>query len=402
MDVYILGAKRTPIGVFGGSLKDIPAPKLAAIAIKSVIEQANIDVEDINETVVGNILMAGQGMGPGRQASIYAGIPDKVPAYAVNMLCASGMKAIMLGATEIALGKSDLIVAAGMENMSQAPYLLPYRSRFGLKFGDVKLEDYMIKDGLTDIFNQVHMGMTAEVLAEEYKISRQEQDEFAYKSQMKAKVAIEEGRFIDEIVPVEIKQKKEVKLFSTDEHPRFSVTMETLAKLRPAFKKEGTVTAGNASGINDGASAVILGSERYIKENNLKPLAKVVAWAQTAVEPMKMGIGPVSATEKVLHEAKLNMKDIELIELNEAFAAQSLAVWKGWQDKFSISAEWLNKRVNVNGGAIAFGHPIGCSGNRIIVTLLYEMKKRDLDVGLATLCVGGGMGTAVILKNVRS
>ncbi len=402
MDVYILSAKRTPIGEFGGSLKDISAPRLAAIAIKSALEQSGVNIQDIDETIVGNILMAGQGMGPGRQASIYAGIPDKVPAYTVNMLCASGMKAIMLGATEIALGKSDLIVAAGMENMSQAPYLLPYRSRFGLKFGDIKLEDCMIKDGLTDVFNQVHMGMTAEVLAEEYKISRQEQDKFAYQSQMKAKAAVEEGRFKDEIVPVEIKGKKEVKLFNTDEHPRFDVTLETLAKLRPVFKKEGTITAGNTSGINDGASAVILGSERYIKENNLKPLAKVVAWAQTAVEPMKMGIGPVSATEKVLNEAKLNMKDVELIELNEAFAAQSLAVYKGWQEKFGIDKEWLDERVNVNGGAIAFGHPIGCSGNRIVVTLLYEMKKRDLDIGLATLCVGGGMGTAVILKNVRS
>jgi len=399
--VYILGAKRTAIGKFGGSLKDISAPKLAAIAAKSAMEQAKIEPKDVDETIVGNILMAGQGMGPGRQASIYAGIPVETPAYAVNMLCASGMKAIMIGAVDILASEADLVIAGGMENMSQAPYLIPYKVRFGTKFGDAKLIDHMVYDGLTDVFNQVHMGITSEKLAEDFKISREEQDAFGYRSQMKAKTAIETGRFEDEIVPVEVKDKKQTKRFDTDENPRFDTSLEKLAKLHPAFKKNGTVTAGNASGITDGASAVVLASEDFVEKKGLKPMAELVAWAQAAVEPMMMGIGPVPATEKALMEAKMSMADIELIELNEAFASQSLAVYKEWQEKFGVSKKWLEERTNVNGGAIALGHPIGCSGNRIVVTLLYEMKKRALDVGLATLCVGGGMGTTVILKNIR-
>ena len=397
-DVFILGAKRTPIGTFGGSLKDIPAPKLAALVIKESLKQAKISPEEVDEVVVGNILMAGQGMGPGRQASIYAGIPSEVPAYTVNMMCASGMKSIMIGATDIALGEADLVVTAGMENMSQAPFLVPYKVRFGTKFGNMELLDHMIWDGLRDVFNGIHMGLTAEVLAEEFEITREEQDMFAYESQMKARKAIEEGRFKEEIVPVEIVEKKEKRIFNIDEHPRPNVTLEKLSSLKPAFKENGTVTAGNASGINDGASSVILASEEFVEKKGLKPLAKIVAWSQAGVDPLRMGLGPVPATEKVLKKAKLSFQDLELIELNEAFAAQSLAVIRKWCEIFGVSRDWIMSRLNVNGGAIALGHPIGASGNRIVVTLIYEMKRRNLKIGLATLCVGGGMGTSLLIE----
>jgi len=397
-NVFILGAKRTPIGTFGGSLKDIPAPKLAALVIKESLKQAKISPEEVDEVVVGNILMAGQGMGPGRQASIYAGIPSEVPAYTVNMMCASGMKSIMIGATDIALGEADLVVAAGMENMSQAPFLVPYKIRFGTKFGNIELLDHMIWDGLRDVFNGIHMGLTAEVLAEEFEITRKEQDTFAYESQMKARKAIEEGRFKEEIVPVEIVEKKEKRIFSIDEHPRPNVTLEKLSSLKPVFKENGTVTAGNASGINDGASSVILASEEFVEKKGLKPLARIVTWSQAAVDPLRMGLGPVPATEKVLKKAKLSFQDLELIELNEAFAAQSLAVIKKWCEIFGVSKDWIMSRLNVNGGAIALGHPIGASGNRIVVTLIYEMKRRNLKIGLATLCVGGGMGTSLLIE----
>ncbi|HDG61616.1 MAG TPA: acetyl-CoA C-acetyltransferase, partial [Thermotoga sp.] len=394
-DVFILGAKRTPIGTFGGSLKDIPAPKLAALVIKESLKQAKVSQEEVDEVIVGNILMAGQGMGPGRQASIYAGIPSEVPAYTVNMMCASGMKSIMIGSTDIALGEADLVVAAGMENMSQAPFLVPYKVRFGAKFGNMELLDHMIWDGLRDVFNGIHMGLTAEVLAEEFEITREEQDMFAYESQMKARKAIEEGRFKEEIVPVEVVEKKEKRIFSIDEHPRPNVTLEKLSNLKPVFKEGGTVTAGNASGINDGASSVILASEEFVEKKGLKPLARIVAWSQAAVDPLRMGLGPVPATEKILQKAKLSFQDLELIELNEAFAAQSLAVIKKWCEIFGVSKDWIMSRLNVNGGAIALGHPIGASGNRIVVTLIYEMKRRNLKIGLATLCVGGGMGTSL-------
>lgn len=397
-NVFILGAKRTPIGTFGGSLKDIPAPKLAALVIKESLKQAKVSHEEVDEVIVGNILMAGQGMGPGRQASIYAGIPSEVPAYTVNMMCASGMKSIMIGATDIALGEADLVVAAGMENMSQAPFLVPYKVRFGAKFGNMELLDHMIWDGLRDVFNGIHMGLTAEVLAEEFEITREEQDMFAYESQMKARKAIEEGRFKEEIVPVEIVEKKEKRIFSIDEHPRPNVTLEKLSSLKPVFKENGTVTAGNASGINDGASSVILASEEFVEKKGLKPLARIVAWSQAGVDPLRMGLGPVPATEKVLKKAKLSFQDLELIELNEAFAAQSLAVIKKWCEIFGVSKDWIMSRLNVNGGAIALGHPIGASGNRIVVTLIYEMKRRNLKLGLATLCVGGGMGTSLLIE----
>jgi len=401
VNVYIIGARRTAIGTFGGSLRDVPAPQLAATAIKEALKQAGVPPEEVDEAIVGNILMAGQGMGPGRQASIYAGIPAEKPAYTVNMLCGSGMKAIMIGATDITVGEADIVVAAGMENMSEAPYLVPYRARFGSRFGNMELVDHMVWDGLTDVFNGVHMGLTAETLAEEFNISREEQDLFAYESQMKAKRAIETGRLKDEIVPITVKTRKGEVVFDTDEHPRFDVTLEKLAQLKPAFKKDGTVTAGNASGINDGASAVILASERAVEKLGLKPLARVVGWAQAGVDPMRMGIGPVPATEKLLAKTGYSFNDIELIELNEAFAAQSLAVIKGWEKLFGVSREGILKKLNVNGGAIAFGHPIGASGNRIVVTLFYEMKKRDVRLGLATLCIGGGMGTAVLIENLE-
>ncbi len=399
--VYILGAKRTAIGTFAGSLRDIPAPQLGAIAAKGAIAQSGVPVEDFDETIVGCILTAGQGMGPGRQVSIYAGIPVEKPGYTVNMLCGSGMKAVMIGATDIELGEADVVLAGGIENMSQAPFLLSYRARYGLKFGSQELQDHMILDGLTDVFNKVHMGVTAEALVEEFGISREEQDEFAYNSQMKAKAAIESGKFKDEIVPVEIPDKKGVKIFDTDEHPRFDVTLDSLAKLKPAFKPNGTITAGNASGINDGGSAIVLASGRYVEKRGLKPIGRIVAWAQAGVDPMRMGFGPVPATEKVLKKAGMSFEDIELIELNEAFAGQSLAVIKGWERAFGVTKDWIMQRTNVNGGGIALGHPIGASGNRIIVTLLYEMKKRHLKYGLATLCIGGGMGTAVIVENIE-
>ncbi len=397
--VYIVGAKRTAIGAFGGSLKNIPAPRLGATAIKAAIEQAKIVPEEVNETIVGNVLMAGQGMGPGRQASMYAGIPAEVPAFTVHMVCGSGMKAIMIGATDIIAEEADLVVAAGMENMSQAPYLLPAKVRFGAKFGDMKLVDHMIYDGLTDVFNQVHMGITAEEIAKRLKISRQEQDEYALESQNRARKAIAAGKLKDEIVSIEVKEKKGMRIFDVDEGPR-ETNLEKLAKLRSAFKKDGTVTAGNSSTINDAASAVILASEDYVKAHGLKPLAEIISWGQGGVDPMIMGLGPVPATDNALKKAKLSFKDIGLFEANEAFAVQTLGVMRNWERMYSVTKDYIMERTNVNGGAIAFGHPLGCSGNRITVTLLYEMIKRDLEFGLATLCIGGGMGTAVILKRV--
>ncbi|WP_036223681.1 acetyl-CoA C-acetyltransferase [Mesoaciditoga lauensis] len=397
--VYIVGAKRTAIGVYGGSLKDIPAPKLGAEAIKAAMEQAKIDPKEVDETVVGNVLMAGEGMGPGRQASIYAGIPVEVPAFTVHMVCGSGMKALMIGATDIIAGQADLVVTAGMESMSQAPYLVPGKVRFGTKFGDVKMIDHMVYDGLTDVFNQVHMGITAEEIAQRLNISRQEQDEFALESQNRARKAVASGRLKDEIIPIEVKVKKETKVFDTDEGPR-ETSLEKLSKLRPAFKKDGTVTAGNSSTLNDGASAIVIASEEYVKAHGLTPLAEIVAWGQGGVDPMVMGLGPVPATDNALKKAGLSFKDIQLFEANEAFAVQTLGVMRNWQEMYSVTKDYIMERSNVNGGAIAFGHPIGCSGNRITVTLLYEMMKRDLELGLATLCIGGGMGTAVIIKRV--
>lgn len=397
--VYILGAKRTAIGALGGSVKDVSAPKLGAQAIKAAISQSGVDPKEIDETIMGNVLIAGQGMGPARQASIYAGIPVEVPAFTVHMVCGSGMKATMIGATDIMSGEADLVVTGGMESMSQAPYLVPAKVRFGAKFGDMKLTDHMVYDGLTDVFNQVHMGITAEEIAKRLNISREEQDELALESQNRAKKAIEDGKFKDEIVPIEIKERKGTKIFDTDECPRETST-EKLMKLRPAFQKNGTVTAGNSSAISDGASSIVLASEDYVRAHGLKPLAEIISWGQGGVDPIVMGLGPVPATDKALKKTNFSFKKIELFEANEAFAVQTLGVMRNWQEMYSVTKDYIVERSNVNGGAIALGHPIGCSGNRITVTLLYEMMKRDLEFGLATLCIGGGMGTALIIKRV--
>jgi len=397
--VFVVGAKRTAIGVFGGGLKNVPATKLGSIAIKAALEQSGIEVSDINEVIMGNVLIAGQGMGPGRQASIYAGIPAEIPAYTVHMVCGSGMKSIILGAKDIAYGEAEVVVAGGMESMSQAPYLVNYKTRFGAKFGDMTMVDHMVSDGLTDVFNHVHMGITAEEIVSRYDISREEQDEYALESQNRARNAIAAGKFKDEIVPVEVVERKVTKIVDTDEGPR-ETSLEKLAKLRPAFKKDGSVTAGNSSTLNDGASAIVLASEDYVKAHNLTPLAEIIAWGQGGVDPIVMGLGPVPATDNALKYAGLKFTDIDLIEANEAFAAQTLGVIRNWNKMYGVSKEYILERANVNGGAIALGHPIGCSGNRITVTLLYEMMKRNLELGLATLCIGGGMGTAVIIKKV--
>jgi acetyl-CoA C-acetyltransferase len=396
--VFIVGAKRTAIGTFGGTLKDVPAVDLGVTASKAAIEQSKVDPKNIEETIMGCILTANQGMGPGRQVSIGAGVPIESPAYLVNMLCGSGMKSTMIGAQDILFGEADLVLTGGMENMSISPYMLD-RARFGYRMGNGTIVDHMIRDGLTDVFNDYHMGVTAENLAEKYGISRLEQDEFALESQNRAKEAIAAGRFKDEIAPVVIKGRKGDVVFDTDEHPR-ETSMEILKKLRPAFKKDGSVTAGNSSGINDGASATVLASEEAVEKFGLKPIAEIVAYAQAGVDPAFMGYGPVPAVEKALKKASLDIKAIDLIELNEAFASQSLSVLKGLMEIYGVSKEWLLERTNVNGGAIALGHPIGASGNRIIVTLLHLMEKRNLEFGLASLCIGGGMGTAVVVKRV--
>ncbi len=396
--IFITGAKRTAIGTMGGTLKNTSAVELGVIAAKAAMKQSKVNPEEIDETIVGNILSAGLGMGPGRQVSIYAGVPQEKPGFSVNMLCGSGMKSVMLGATDILAGEAECVLCGGTENMSMAPYLLT-NGRFGYRLGDGKIVDHMVNDGLTDIFNHYHMGMTAENIGDKYAISRQEQDQFAFESQEKTAKAIEEGKFKEEIEPVVIKGKKADIVFEVDEHPRLT-GLDKLANLKPAFKKDGAVTAGNASGINDGASMTVLMSEEKCQQTGITPMAELVAFAQYGVDPAYMGLGPVGAIKKVLQKANMKLKDIELIELNEAFAVQSLGVIKDLTQEHNVSKEWLMERTNVNGGAIALGHPIGCSGNRIIVTLIYEMKKRNLKYGLASLCIGGGMGTAVIIKNL--
>ncbi|AHC15347.1 acetyl-CoA C-acetyltransferase [Salinispira pacifica] len=397
-NVYIVAAKRTAIGTFGGSFKKTPATQLAAEAIREVIKDAGVPAGDLGEVIVGNVLTNGQGMGPGRQASIYAGVPDHVPAYTVNILCGSGMKTIMLAADNIRLGEHGLAVAAGMENMSMAPFTVPSSARWGNKLGAMQVEDSLIQDGLTDVFNNYHMGVTAENIVRKHSISREEQDAFAAESQRRAGEARDSGRFKDEIVPVEVKDRRKTVTVDTDEHIRTETTVESLAGLKPAFEKEGTVTAGNASGLNDGGSAVLLASESAVKKYGLKPMAQLIATSQAALDPSIMGLAPAPAVTKVLEKAGMSLKEMELIELNEAFAAQSLGVLKELSADHEVSMEWLKERTNVNGGAIALGHPLGASGNRITVTLLHEMKKRGLKYGLASLCIGGGMATALIVK----
>ena len=389
-EVVIASAVRTPIGSFGGALKDVSAADLGALVIKEAINRAGIKGETVDEVLLGNVIQAGLGQNIARQAAVKAGLPVEVPAMTINMVCGSGLRTVALAAQMIKAGDVDIVIAGGTENMSQAPYLLK-TSRWGQRMGDGKMVDSMINDALTDAFNNYHMGITAENIAEQWNLTREDQDQFAVNSQLKAEAAIKAGKFKDEIVPVLIPQRKgEPKVFDTDEYPKFGATVEGLAKLRPAFKKDGTVTAANASGINDGAAAFVVMSAEKAKELGVTPLAKIVSYGQKGLEPSIMGYGPFHATKKALEVANLKVEDLDLIESNEAFAAQSLAVAKDLN--FDMS------KVNVNGGAIALGHPVGASGARILVTLLHEMEKRDSKKGLATLCIGGGMGTALIVE----
>ncbi|KCZ66930.1 acetyl-CoA C-acetyltransferase [Clostridium sporogenes] len=389
-NVVIASAVRTPIGKFGGTLKSVSAIELGSIVIKEALKRAKVKPEEVDEVIMGNVLQAGLGQNSTRQSAVAAGIPVEVPSFTINKVCGSGLRSVSLAAQLIKLGDDDdIVVAGGTENMSAAPYLLE-KARWGQRMGDGKIVDEMIRDGLWESFNDYHMGVTAENIAEQWGITREDQDEFSAKSQQKAEKAVKEGRFKEEIVPVVIKSKKGETVFDTDEFPRFSTTKESLSKLRPAFKKDGTVTAGNASGINDGAAALVIMSEEKAKELGVKPLAKIVSYGSSGVDPKIMGYGPFYATKKTLEKANLKIEDMDLIEANEAFAAQSLAVAKDLG--FDMD------KVNVNGGAIALGHPIGCSGARILTTLLYEMGKRDSKHGLATLCIGGGMGTAIIVE----
>ncbi|MGG1675056.1 acetyl-CoA C-acetyltransferase [Neobacillus sp. NRS-1170] len=389
-EVVIVSAVRTALGNFNGSLKNISAPELGATVIKGALEQAGVKPEQVDEVIMGNVLQAGLGQNPARQAAFQAGIPESVSSMTINKVCGSGLKAVHLATQAILAGDAEIVVAGGMENMSQAPYLLK-NARDGFKMGDQKLVDTLTSDGLTCVFNDYHMGITAENLASKYSITREEQDEFSAWSQDKAVKAIEAGKFKGEIVPVLIPQRKgEPIVFAVDEYPKKGTTAEKLAGLRTAFKKDGTVTAGNASGINDGAAAVVVMSKKKAEELGLEPLVTIKANASAGVDPSIMGIGPVPAVRKALEKASVSMEEIELIEANEAFAAQSLAVDRELQ---------FNKEIlNVNGGAIALGHPIGASGARILVTLIHEMKKRQARVGLATLCIGGGQGVATIVE----
>ncbi|HOK63690.1 MAG TPA: acetyl-CoA C-acetyltransferase [Soehngenia sp.] len=386
----IVSAVRTPIGAYGGAFKDVSAVDLGVAVVKEALKRANVNPEMVDEVIFGNVLQAGLGQNVARQVSIGAGIPEYVTSFSVNKVCGSGLKTVALAAQAIKAGDADIIVAGGTENMSQAPYLLK-NHRWGQRMGNGEVVDYMVEDGLTDIFNHYHMGITAENVAAQYNITREDQDQFALTSQLRAEQAIKSGRFKDEIVPIVIPQRKgDPKVVDTDEFPRFGTTIEALAKLKPAFKKDGTVTAGNASGINDGAAALIIMSKEKADELGLTPIAEIVSYASAGVDPSIMGTGPIPASKKALEKANLKIDDIELVEANEAFAAQAIAVAKDLNLNMDIT--------NVNGGAIALGHPIGASGARILVSLLHEMQKRDNKLGLATLCIGGGQGISMIVK----
>ncbi|MGD7007897.1 acetyl-CoA C-acetyltransferase [Metabacillus sp. 84] len=391
-EIVIVSAVRTAVGSFGGALKGVSAPELGGIVIKEALEKAGVSAEHVDEVIMGNVLQAGLGQNPARQAAMKAGLPDNIPSMTINKVCGSGLKAVHLAFQAIASGEADVIVAGGMENMSQAPFLVK-GARDGFRMGDQKLIDSMTSDGLTCVFNDYHMGVTAENLADQYEISREEQDQFAADSQMKAVRAVKEGTFKGEIVPVTIPQRKgDPVVFDTDEYPREGTTAEGLGKLRPAFRKDGSVTAGNASGINDGAAAVVVMSREKAEELGLKPLMRILGNGNAGVDPSIMGIGPVKAIKKALDRAGEELSGIELIEANEAFAAQTLAVDKELH---------FNKEIlNVNGGAIALGHPIGASGTRILVTLIHEMKRRGAKKGLAALCIGGGQGIATVVENL--
>lgn len=399
--VFIVAAKRTAIGKFGGSLATLSAAEMAAEVIKNIISVTNINPLAIDEVISGNILSAGQKQGVSRQAAIKAGLPNEVPAYSINMVCGSGMKAVSNAFSAIRAGEANIIIAGGTETMSGAAMLLPASIRNGIKMGDFKVIDHMITDGLWDAYNDYHMGITAENIAERYSITREEQDKFAADSQEKAAKAQDAGNFKDEIVPISIASRKETIIFENDEFINRATNFEKLSSLRPAFKKDGTVTAGNASGINDGAAYVMVASEEAIAKYNLIPLAEIISVGQGGVDPAIMGMGPVPAIKNALDKAGMKLIDIEVLELNEAFAAQSLGVMKQLCLDHGVTPEFFNKKCNKNGGAIALGHPIGASGNRIIVSLIHEMKRNNNKLGLASLCIGGGMGTAVVLKNVQ-
>ncbi|MBU3188844.1 acetyl-CoA C-acetyltransferase [Clostridium bowmanii] len=389
-DVVIVSAARTAIGSFGGALSKLSAVQIGTIAAKEAIKRSGVKPELIEDAIIGNVIQAGLGQNVARQVAIYAGMSDESTAFTLNMVCGSGLRAVSMAAQTIMCGDADIVLAGGTESMSNAPYALP-NNRWGAKMGDGKIVDTMIKDSLWDAFNDYHMGVTAENIAEKWNITREDQDQFSLKSQLKAEKAIKEGKFKDEIVPVEIPQRKgDPIIFDQDEFPKFGSTIEKLRKLRPAFKKDGTVTAGNASGINDGAAMFIVMSKAKAEELGVKPLVTIKAYASGGVDPKIMGYGPVSATTKALKKAGMTVANLDLIEANEAFAAQSLAVAKDLGFNTEI--------VNVNGGAIALGHPVGGSGARILVTLIHEMIKRDSKTGLATLCIGGGQGTAIIVE----
>ena len=389
-EVVIVSAVRTPVGAFGGVFKNVSAVQLGTIVAKEALKRANVDPAIVEEVIFGNVLQAGLGQNVARQISVHAGVPIEVPSYTVNKVCGSGLKTVALAAQSIMAGDADIVLAGGTENMSQAPYLLK-SARWGQRMGDGSIEDYMVKDGLWDIFNDTHMGITAENIAEKYSFTREEQDNLALVSQNRAEEAIKSGRFKDEIVAVEVPQRrKDPIVVDTDEFPRFGTTIEALGKLRPAFKKDGTVTAGSASGINDGAAAFIVMSKEKAEELGLTPLATIASYASAGVDPSVMGTGPIPASKKALAKIDMTVEDLDLVEANEAFAAQALSVIK----ELNLDTEI----TNVNGGAIALGHPIGASGARILVTLLHEMAKRDAKNGLATLCIGGGQGIAMIVK----
>jgi len=389
-EVVIVAAVRTPIGSFGGSLKDISAVDLGSLVIKDAIERAGLEPEQVDEVIMGNVLGAGLGQNVARQMSVHAGVPVTVPAFTINKVCGSGLKAVQLAVQAVLCGDAEVVVAGGAENMSQAPYILP-NQRWGSRMGNATVVDTMLRDGLTDGFEDYHMGITAENVAEQYGITREDQDSFALQSQKRAVAAVESGRFKEEIIPVEIPQRRgEPLVFDTDEFPRKDVSLEGLSKLRPAFQKDGSVTAGNSSGINDGAAAVVVMSAEKAKELGVPVLATIKSYASAGLDPKVMGCGPIYASRKALEKAGLTVADLDLVESNEAFAAQACAVAK----ELNLDLE----KVNVNGGAISLGHPIGASGCRILVTLLHEMQKRDAKRGLATLCIGGGMGTALIVE----
>lgn len=397
--VFISAARRSAIGSFLGTLKDVPASVLATAVIEAVLKDSQLNPAQVDEVVFGNVLSAGTKQNMTRQAAINAGIPKEIPAYGIDMLCGSGMKSVLNSYIQIKSGLHHAVIAGGAESMSQAPFLVDAKVRSGNKMGSLEMKDHMLVDGLTDAFEGYHMGMTAENVAEKYGITREAQDAFAIRSQEKAIEADDRGDFEEEIVGIDVKMRRDTVHFNKDEYINRTTSLEKLAKLRPAFKKDGTVTAGSSSGINDAASATVLVSESFMKKNNITPLVEIIGIGQAGVDPSVMGLGPTPAIKKALDHAQLTLDEIDVVELNEAFAAQSLGVIEELVTEHDIEREALMAKTNVNGGAIALGHPIGASGNRIIVTLIHIMKKRNLKYGLASLCIGGGMGTAIVLKN---